>query len=172
MSEEKLLETRIRFRYREHSLDGMLLKYLLNYPDKDIKDLLWEAAKMCFLPIAYVKSGGHDQKQLKKLIVYSFFELSRQWNYIQIELKFDLPSPKTILQSMESEGIALDMSNDEVQPIIPKSRVAPTLTNNTTVPQSPETELHDDFWDEDVEVQMELTDEQKAIRQDIRSLFG
>ena len=40
MSEEKLLETRIRFRYREHSLDGMLLKYLLNYPDKDIKDLL------------------------------------------------------------------------------------------------------------------------------------
>ena len=70
MSEEKLLETRIRFRYREHSLDGMLLKYLLNYPDKDIKDLLWEAAKMCFLPIAYVNSGEHDQKQLKKLIVY------------------------------------------------------------------------------------------------------
>ena len=73
---------------------------------------------------------------------------------------------------MESEGIALDMSNDEVQPIIPKSRVAPTITNNITVTQSPETGQYDDFWDEDVEVQMELTDEQKAVRQDIRSLFG
>ncbi|MBK1990942.1 hypothetical protein A0J48_026105 [Sphaerospermopsis aphanizomenoides BCCUSP55] len=172
MSEEKLLETRVRYRYRENSLDGRLLKFLLNFPDKDIKDLLWEAAKMCFLPIAYVRLGGHDPKELKNLAVFSFFELSRQWNYIQIELKLDLPTPKTILQSMESSGIDLDISNDEVQPIVLKDRISPIFADNTTDNQSPETNQQDDIWDEDVELQMELTDEQTAIRQDIRSLFG
>ena len=44
--------------------------------------------------------------------------------------------------------------------------------NNIAVTQSPETNQQDDIWDEDVEVQMELTDEQTAIRKDIRSLFG
>jgi hypothetical protein len=174
MSQEKSLETRLRFRFREHSLDGMLLKYLLKYHDKDIKELLWEAARMCFLPMAYVNLGGNDEKKIKNLAISSFFELSRQWNYIQIELKLDLPSPKILLQSTEGLEIALSTSNDEVQPIAPENRLTETVNNDNQFNLFQQVEQDDEFWDDDnvdIEVDLELSAEEKAIRDEMDALF-
>jgi hypothetical protein len=174
MAEQKFITKRLRFQFRENTPDGILLNYLVNYPHKNFDELVWQAARICFMPLAYINVNGVDDNLLKEITLSSLFDCLNHWDYIQIKLNFNLPLAKIILQGMDSFSTAL-ITNDSVikqNYASYQNPIEQIVTNNTTVSQSPETELHDDFWDEDVEVQMELTDEQKAIREDIRSLFG
>ncbi|MBD2628940.1 hypothetical protein [Trichormus variabilis] len=174
MARQKILDKRLRFQFRENTPDGILLNYLANHSHKNIDELIWQAVRICFMPLAYINVDGVDNNLLKEVTLSSLIDCLNHWDYIQIKLNFNLPLAKIILQGMDSFSTAL-ITNDSVikqNYASYQNPIEQIVTNNTTVPQSPETELHDDFWDEDVEVQMELTDEQKAVRQDIRSLFG
>jgi hypothetical protein len=174
MARQKILDKRLRFQFRENTPDGILLNYLANHSHKNIDELIWQAVRICFMPLAYINVDGVDNNLLKEVTLSSLIDCLNHWDYIQIKLNFNLPLAKIILQGMDSFSTALITNDSAIKQNYAsyQNPIEQIVTNNTTVPQSPETELHDDFWDEDVEVQMELTDEQKAIRQDIRSLFG
>lgn len=172
MSEQKLVGARLRFRYRENSLDGILLNYLLNHPEKSLKELLWDAARMCFIPLAYFNAGGYDERNLKKLVISSFFELSRQWNYIQVELNLDLPSPKIILHSMQDLEMTAITSNAEFKDFY-DGVVTPNISNDENpVNIHEQADQDDDFGDDGVEVDFGLSAEEKAIRDEMDTLFG
>ncbi|MBW4676085.1 MAG: hypothetical protein KME52_19295 [Desmonostoc geniculatum HA4340-LM1] len=173
MAEQKLVQKRVRFRYREQTPDGVLLKYLSNHPTKKIEELLWEAARMSFMPMAYVHAGVADERVLRKVALSSFSDFVRQWDCIQMELNFELALP-TSLMSIESVGKQKSASATVVQQEVVE-RVNTKKTggdNQVTVAVIEESDQNDDFWDDDQDVKIELSDEQKAVREEMDALFG
>lgn len=174
MTKHKTLDKRFRFRFLENTPDGILLNYLANYPHKNIDELVWQAVRICFMPLAYINIDGVDDNFLKEVTLLSLIDCVNHWDYIQIKLNSNLPLSKIFLQSVDNFSNAL-MANSHLTKDNCSSHpnsVEQREDNNTAVTQSPETNQQNDIWDEDIEVQMELTDEQTAIRKDIRSLFG
>ncbi|NJR73383.1 MAG: hypothetical protein HC773_06170 [Scytonema sp. CRU_2_7] len=173
MAEQKLVQKRVRFRYREQTPDGVLLKYLSNHPTKKIEELLWEAARMSFMPMAYVHAGVADERVLRKVALSSFSDFVRQWDCIQMELNFELALP-TSLMSIESVGKQKSASATVAQQEVVE-RVNAKKTGGdyqVTVAVIEESDQDDDFWDDDQDVKMELSDEQKAAREEMDALFG
>lgn len=173
MAEQKLVQKRIRFRYREQTPDGVLLKYLSNHPTKKIEELLWEAARMSFMPMAYVHAGVTDERVLRKVALSSFSDFVRQWDCIQMELNFELALP-TSLMSIESVGKQKSASATVIQQEVVERVNAKKAggDNQVTLAVIEESDQDDDFWDEDQDVKMELSDEQKAAREEMDALFG
>jgi hypothetical protein len=125
------------------------------------------------MPLAYVNVNGVDDNLLKEVTLSSLFDCLNHWNYIQIKFNFNLPLARIIIQGMDNFNTTLTTNDSVIKQNYAsyQSPIEQRVTNKTTVTESPENQQND-IWDEDVEVQMELTDEQTAIRQDIRSLFG
>ncbi|BAZ83777.1 hypothetical protein PN497_08780 [Sphaerospermopsis kisseleviana CS-549] len=174
MTRQKILDKRLRFQFRENTSDGILLNYLLNHSYKNIDELVWQAVRICFMPLAYINVDGVDDDLLKEVTLSSLIDCLKHWDYIQIKLNLNLSLAKIILQGMDNFSTTLTTNDSVIKQNYAsyQSPIEQRIPNKTTVTQSPETNQQDDIWDEDVEVQMELTDEQTAIRQDIRSLFG
>jgi hypothetical protein len=176
MVEQKLVQKRVRFRYREQTPDGVLLKYLSAHPTKKIEELLWDTARMCFMPMAYLHAGVTDKKVLKKVALSSFYDFVRQWNYIQQELNLELPLPKNLMliESVDNVGAAnsasVTVAQQEIHEIVESTNSKVTADNQ--VPSIEEFDGDDAFWDDDQDVQLELSDKQKAARVEIDALFG
>lgn len=174
MAEQKLVQKRLRFRYREQTPDGVLLKYLSNHPTKEIEELLWEAARMCFMPMAYVHAGVTDEKVLRKVALSSFSDFVRHWDCIQLELNLELALPTSLMliESVERLGAAKSALVSMPQQEVVKDRNAKEAGDDDQVAVIEESNQDGDFWDDDQDVQLELSDEQKAARVEMDALFG
>ncbi|WP_161606853.1 hypothetical protein [Fortiea contorta] len=149
------------------------MKYLSNHPTKKIEELLWEAARMSFMPMAYVHAGVADEKLLRKVALSSFSDFVRQWDCIQMELDFELALPISPM-STESLGKQKSASTTVVQQEVVERVNAKKADgdNQVTVAVIEESDEDDDFWDDERDVKMELSDEQKAAREEMDALFG
>ncbi len=174
MVEQKLVQKRVRFRYREQTPDGMLLKYLSNHPTKKIEELLWEAARMCFMPMAYVNAGVTDDKVLRKVALSSFSDFVRQWDCIQLELNLELALPISLMsiESVERVGAHKSASATVAQQEVVERANAKKAGGDNQVAVIEESDQDDDFWDGNQDLQLELSDEQKAARVEMDALFG
>ncbi len=171
MVEPKLLEKKIRFRFKENTPNGILLEYLSNHPDKKCEELIWEALRMLFMPLAYLHAGETNEKYMYELTMSSLLVCLNHWNLVQLKLNLDLPLEKIILNHLASLSRDINVTNTVMPLVGDKIPVEQIVRNNIQDNLSQETDEDDDSWYDNVQVQFELSEEQKAYRREIDSLL-
>ncbi|MBW4433182.1 MAG: hypothetical protein KME28_16015 [Pelatocladus maniniholoensis HA4357-MV3] len=88
----------------------------------------------------------------------------------------ELPLPKNLMsiESVDNVGAAnsasMTVAQQEIHEIVESTNSKVTADNQ--VPSIEEFDGDDAFWDDDQDVQLELSDKQKAARVEIDALFG
>jgi hypothetical protein len=99
---KKRLDFVVRYQIDPQTPDGLLLTFLLSYPFGNHKELILQAIRAFWLPLAYQNSGQYSAEEVRELGKKAIALLSSQADYLGLLL--GLKDSSNLFFSQDDEG--------------------------------------------------------------------
>ena len=109
--DKKRLDFSVRYQIEENTTDALLLKFLQSYPFGNHKELILQAIRAFWLPLAYQQSGQYSTEEVLDIGKKAMDLLNSQADYISLILGLKQAPTIPLNQSEKIE-------EDEVKPVL------------------------------------------------------
>lgn len=107
--QKKALDFIVRYQVQDESSDALVLKFIQSYPFGHHKELILQALRAFWLPLAYHESGQYSPQEVQSVAHQAVALLTTQAHYINSILGLNLPS----FSISQTHNLEIDEDEDD-----------------------------------------------------------